>query len=40
MTTIGTVFFAAAFTPVIIGLVYYFVKDIRAANRPMAVRNR
>ena len=40
MNTIGNVFFAAAFAPVVIGLVYYIIKDMRAANRPMAVRNK
>ena len=40
MNTIGNVFFAAAFAPVIIGLVICFAKDIRKANRPMAVRNK
>lgn len=40
MNTIGTVFFAATFLPVAIGIAYYFIKDMRAMNRPMAVRNK
>lgn len=40
MQTLGIAFFVAAFTPVVIGLAYYFIKDTRAENQPMAVRNK